>query len=372
MMFRLRTDARGLRFTVDCAFDLPGYVVADESKLRQILINLLGNAVKFTERGGIVLRVRWRPLEKAGAIRLAVEVEDTGPGIQPEEMVRLFRPFGQTSCGVQAGGGTGLGLAISREFARIMGGDITVDSRLGSGSTFKFEVLAQLTSKDSVLVPETRRIIGLQPGSPPCRVLIVDDKKENRDLLAEIIGPVGFEIREAVDGELALAAAATWKPQVVLMDLRMPVMDGLEATRRLRADAGQAAVKVIMITASAFAEDRRLSLAAGAHDFIAKPFRESELFEKIRLLTGIEYVYVTVGVAAGQNAEPDPPGPKVILPADLAAAVRQAVQNGDLEAIEQAVVRVRELNPVAGEHFRQLADGFEYDRLLQWLGIVDG
>ena len=372
MMFRLRTDARGLRFTVDRAFDLPGYVVADESKLRQILINLLGNAVKFTERGGIVLRVRWRPLEKAGAIRLAVEVEDTGPGIQPEEMVRLFRPFGQTSCGVQAGGGTGLGLAISREFARIMGGDITVDSRLGSGSTFKFEVLAQLTSKDSVLVPETRRIIGLQPGSPPCRVLIVDDKKENRDLLAEIIGPVGFEIREAVDGEQALAAAAAWKPQVVLMDLRMPVIDGLEATRRLRADAGQAAVKVIMITASAFAEDRRLSLAAGAHDFIAKPFRESELFEKIRLLTGIEYVYVTVGVAAGQNAEPDPPGPKVILPADLAAAVRQAVQNGDLEAIEQAVVRVRELNPVAGEHFRQLADGFEYDRLLQWLGIVDG
>ena len=371
MMFRTRTDAKRLMFSVEHLGELPELVEADESKLRQILINLLGNAVKFTEKGGILLRVRSQPQEKEDVVRLVVEVEDTGSGIPPAEMVRLFRPFTQTSSGIKAGGGTGLGLAISREFARIMGGNITVESTPGRGSVFSFDVMVRRTSKP-IQIADLRRVIGLQPGSAALRVLVVDDKKENRDILIEMIAPVGFEIGEAADGAQAVASFESWQPQVILMDLRMPLMDGLEAIRRIRALAGAAAVKIIVVTASAFDEDREAARAAGADGFIAKPFREAELFEKIRLLAGIEYVYAAIGAAGRQDAVSDQLGSKTAMPEELVAEIRQSVQNGDLEALELATAKLRKLDPIAADHLRQLVSGFEYERLLRWLEMIGG
>jgi PAS domain S-box-containing protein len=367
-MFRIRTDAKRLMFSVEHLGELPEQVEADEGKLRQILINLLGNAVKFTEKGGIVLRIRSFPAETAGAIRLVVEVEDTGPGIAPAELERLFTSFAQTSSGIKAGGGTGLGLAISREFARIMGGEITVASALGSGSTFTFEMVAPLTTKP-VPVADARRVIGLQPGQPPCRVLVVDDKEENRDLLTAMLRPLGFEIRESADGEQAVADVAAWRPQVILMDLRMPVMDGLEATRRIRAGAGPEIVKIIAVTASAFDEDRQAAQAAGVDGFIAKPFRESELLESLQRLAGVEYVYAVIDT---EWPAADQPGPAATLSKALADDLRQAVQNGDLEALETAIGQLKPVDPVAAEHLRQLVAGFEYERLIQWLDASAG
>ncbi len=368
VMFRIRTDAKRLMFSVEHLGELPEQVEVDENKLRQILINLLGNAVKFTEKGGIVLRIRSFPAETAGAIRLVVEVEDTGPGIAPAELERLFTSFAQTSSGIKAGGGTGLGLAISREFARIMGGEITVASALGSGSTFTFEMVAPLTTKP-VPVADARRVIGLQPGQPPCRVLVVDDKEENRDLLTAMLRPLGFEIRESADGEQAVADVAAWRPQVILMDLRMPVMDGLEATRRIRAGAGPEIVKIIAVTASAFDEDRQTAQAAGVDGFIAKPFRESELLELLQRLAGVEYVYAVIDA---EWPAADQPGPAATLSKALADDLRQAVQNGDLEALEVAIGQLKPVDPVAAEHLRQLVAGFEYERLIQWLDASAG
>ncbi len=362
MMFRLRTDAKHLSFSVEHLGELPERVEADEGKLRQILVNLLGNAIKFTDKGCVVLRVRSLPLDNA--VRLVVEIVDTGPGIAADEMARLFRPFAQTSSGIKAGGGTGLGLAISREFARIMEGEITVDSQPGRGSTFIFQVVLRLTSKPVPAI-DTRQVIGLQPGQPPCRILIVDDNEENRNLLVEMLKPVGFDIRQAADGVAAVAEFNAWHPQVILMDLRMPVMDGLEAICRIRSDAGQEAVKIIAITASAFDEDRQAVSTAGADGFIAKPFRESELFERLRGLAGVEYVYATMGAAASEDR--DPPGPAVALPAAFAASIRMAVQNGDLEAMEAVISQLETSDPVAARHLRQLVTGFEYERLLRWL-----
>ena len=298
MMFRVRTDEKKLSFFVELIGDVPQYIVADINKLRQVFINVLGNAVKFTERGGIGLRVR---ADRQGATgpRLLVEIEDTGPGISADEQGRLFRHFEQTKTGQQAGTGTGLGLAISREFVRLMGGDITVSSQVGKGSVFSIHMPLKEGEAQAVRSKDKpRHVLRLQPGQAKCRVLIADDIEDNRELLVQILGPVGFEIRLATDGEEAVQEFEQWRPHLILMDFRMPVMDGHEAIRRIRASAGGKELKIIAVTASAMDENRQELLGVGADDFIGKPFQEVELFQKIHTHLGVEYVYAEEPAAA--------------------------------------------------------------------------
>jgi PAS domain S-box-containing protein len=373
MVFRMRGSARKLQLDFSISPDIPAFVLGDESKLRQVFINLLGNAVKFTRDGGIAVRVRARPLANE-TLRLVAEVEDTGPGIAEDELGRLFQPFQQASGGIRAGG-TGLGLALCREFTRMMGGDITVSSRAGSGSIFSFEVNLGVASGVSIVCrSESRRVERLKPGQPPCRVLVVDDREENRQLLKEMLGGTGFEVRLAGDGQEALTAFSVWNPQVILMDMHMPVMDGYEAIRRIRAVAGGKAAKIICVTASVFEEKRHAVLAAGADDFLPKPFREEDLFEKIREHAGVDYEYsitmpslpaaATLAPADGGAA---PEIPLVQLPDGLALALRTAIGEGDMEKVLELTIRIEALSPVAATYLRQLASRFDYEKLAQWL-----
>src|SRR3954470_4296894 len=322
MMFRVRTEEKKLSFSVEMIGNVPRYIVSDINKLRQVFINVLGNAVKFTEEGGIALRVRADRVAATGP-RLRVEVEDTGPGISPDDQDKLFRHFEQTKTGQQAGTGTGLGLAISREFVRLMGGDITVNSEVGRGSVFVIQLPLKEGEAQAVQAKEKpRHVLRLQPGQATCRVLIADDIEDNRQLLAQLLAPVGFEVRLATNGAEAVQEFEQWRPHLVLMDFRMPVMDGHEAIRRIRVMAGGADTRVIAVTASAMDENRQELMAIGADDFIGKPFREADLFEKIHVHTGIEYVYADDAHVAATEEEA-----AVLTPDSLAGCSKELVES---------------------------------------------
>ncbi len=365
MMFRVRTDEKRLSFSVETIGDVPQFIVTDINKLRQVFINVLGNAVKFTEEGGIGLRVRVdRHAVLAPSLR--VEIEDTGPGISSDDQDKLFRHFEQTKTGQQAGTGTGLGLAISREFVRLMGGDITVKSQVGKGSVFVIQLPLKEGDADAVLAKDNpRHVLKLQAGQPPCRVLIADDIEDNRQLLAQLLTPVGFEIRLANNGAEAVQEFEQWRPHLILMDFRMPVMDGHEAIRRIRAMAGGDSVKIIAVTASAMDENRQQLLEIGANEFIGKPFRETELFQKIRAQVGIEYNYAEDLVAATSvQAAALTSRSLAGWPRELIDPMRDAVITADLDQLLARIQENEARDPGVAQGLRRLAEGFHYQALL--------
>ncbi|MGI9015087.1 MAG: PAS domain S-box protein [Phycisphaerales bacterium] len=369
MMFRIRTNEKKLSFSVEMIGDVPRYIVTDINKLRQVFINVLGNAVKFTDQGGIAVRVL---VERKSATEplLRVEVEDTGPGISTDELDKLFRHFEQTKAGQQTGTGTGLGLAISREFVRLMGGEITVDSEVGEGSTFV--ILLPLNEGEAQAVEGkeiAQHVVRLQTGQATCRVLIADDIDDNRHLLEQLLTPVGFEIRLATNGAEALREFEQWRPHLILMDFRMPVMDGHEAIRRIRAMAGGKEPKIIAVTASALDENRQDLLAIGADDFLSKPFREAELFQKIHHHLGVEYVYAeqpdvapaeeVAGLSADSLAD---------LPQDVLKGMREAVITADLDQLLANIQDLEASDPQIAGELRRMAENFQYQTLLDLLG----
>lgn len=297
-MMQQKAASKGLKLTFEYQSELPHYVQTDESKLRQILLNLLSNAIKFTKKGCITLRVKLKDnlaTPSTSSLTQSIfycEIEDTGFGIAQEELSTLFDAFVQTESGRKSGEGTGLGLAISRNFARLMGGDITLETHLGKGTKFQFYIPLASVSKQKISTkkPE-QRVIGLAPGQKHYRLMLVEDKGENRYLLLKMLQPLGFEIREAVNGQEAVALWETFQPHLILMDLRMPIMDGYQATKLIKSqEKGQATV-IIALTASVFEEERTVALSVGCDDFIRKPFRESELLEKLAEHLGLQYIY---------------------------------------------------------------------------------
>jgi len=365
MMFRVRTNEKKLSFSVEKIGDVPRYIVSDINKLRQVFINVLGNAVKFTDQGGIGVRVR---TERGSAVEplLRVEIEDTGPGISSDDQEKLFRHFEQTKTGQQAGTGTGLGLAISREFVCLMGGAITVRSQVGKGSIF--EIQLPLTEGEAEAVQakgNSLHVLGLKPEQAACRVLIADDIEDNRQLLAQLLGPVGFEIRLATNGEEAVKEFKDWRPHVILMDFRMPVMDGHEAIRRIRAMPGGAAPKIIAVTASAMDENRQELIEIGADDFLSKPFRESELFQKIHTHAGVEYAYAEQPIAEPQEESPELTSKSLAdWPQEVIDPMRDAVITADLDRLLTMIEAVELRDPRVAHGLRQLAEGFQYQKLL--------
>ncbi len=372
MMFRVRTEGKRLSFTVGLIGDVPRFIMSDVNKLRQVFINVLGNAVKFTERGGIELRIRADRRGTAGR-RLLVEVEDTGPGISAAEQTNLFRHFEQTKTGQQAGTGTGLGLAISREFVRLMGGDITVMSQFGKGSIFAIRFPLNESKAQAVdLIDKPRQVLSLKPGQPACRVLIADDVEDNRELLVQILEPVGFDLRLAYDGEQAVKEFEHWRPHLILMDFRMPVMDGHEAIRRIRAMEGGKEVKIIAVTASAMDENRHNLLEIGADDFIGKPFQEAELFRKIHGHLGVEFQYAENRIAASPEEMTDLTSESLAsLPRNLIQLMRDAVISADVDQLLSSIDEVEAFAPDIAREMRLLADHFEYQGLLNLFGASE-
>ena len=315
-MLQLKASSKGLRLIFERTTDVAQHVYCDEGKLRQVLINLLGNAIKFTESGTVTLRVgrgtEERRQEGQGEFfnvpsptpvssqsslsthysRISFEVSDTGSGIAQKEIDSLFEPFTQTATGRKSQQGTGLGLPISRSFVQLMGGDITVSSTVGQGATFKFDVLLKKARVTDIQVQQpSQRVIGLAPEQGEYRLLVVEDTRVSRLLLVKLLTSVGFQIREASNGEEAIALWQSWEPHLILMDMQMPVMDGYEATQQIKSHVQGQATVIIALTASAFEENRSHILSIGCDDFIRKPFREEVLFSKIADHLGVCYVY---------------------------------------------------------------------------------
>jgi signal transduction histidine kinase/ligand-binding sensor domain-containing protein/DNA-binding response OmpR family regulator len=288
-MLGQRAEAKGLDFRVESE-ELPPFVLGDAGRLRQILINLLANALKFTERGSVTLRVRW------ASDRGVFEVEDTGPGIAEEELEALFQTFSQTEAGRRSPEGAGLGLALSRELARAMGGDIVVDSALWRGARFRLEVALPAVAEGRPRKGEddARRVRCLAPGQREWRVLVVDDVPDNRVLLSNLLASVGFAVREAKSGEEAIEVWRSWRPHLVWLDKRMPGIGGLAAVRRIREEesqSGRERATIIALSASAMEHERQEALASGCDDFVSKPVRESALFERTAAPLGATYLY---------------------------------------------------------------------------------
>lgn len=300
-MLSLKAQAKQLTLIFEIATNVPQYITADEGKLRQVLLNLLGNAIKFTQTGRIWLRIRRPqagdrqqrvPRKLSPALVLHFEVEDSGLGIAQAEITTLFTPFVQTYAGQQSSEGTGLGLAISQKFVQLMGGTISVQSTPGQGSCFQFDIHVELSEKPtSHTSPYHQRVIRLEPGQPIYRILVVEDRWENQQLLVELLQPVGFEVKVAADGAAGIQLWQEWQPQLILMDIRMPVMDGYKATQQIKTLAQADPPIIIAITSSAFEEDRTVILATGCDDFISKPFQEEVVFAKLADHLGVRYVY---------------------------------------------------------------------------------
>jgi PAS domain S-box-containing protein len=367
-MFRLRAHGKGLSLVVQSC-PLPPAVVSDENKLRQVFINLLGNAVKFTERG----QITWRLRITDDGQRLSTSVEDTGPGIEQMDLPRLFDKFVQTAHGARAGG-TGLGLAISREFARLLGGDVVVDSEPGQGSTFHFDV--PLTLGERSALPDrtrSRKVASLAPSFHGCRVLVVDDQPDSRSLLVKLLAGVGFETCEAGDGLEALQAFDTTRPAAILMDLRMPHMDGFEATRSIKQTEHGRDVPIIAVSASTFDEDRKQALEGGMDDFVGKPFHETEVLEKLRNHLRVEYVYAeevptTTPVSVGAGGATWGPGTLAEVPATLIAALRSATVAAEYDKALELLGQLGVTAPTAAEELRRMVRAFDYQGVLDRLG----
>jgi len=361
-MFRPRAEARGLELSFDVSPELPRRVRGDEGKLRQVLINLLGNAVKFTERGRVALRVAHREG------RAAFQVEDTGPGIAPADLERVFQPFAQAGSAARAREGTGLGLAISRDFVRLMGGTLAVTSQVGSGSRFSFEAALPETDGESEPAVAPRRVVALAPGQAEQRVLVVDNAADGRHLLARLLGSVGFVLEEAADGQEALERWARFRPHLVWMDMRMPVLDGYEATRRIRAaeaaSPDRSRTVVVALTASAFEHDRPHIFAAGCDDIVAKPFRESLIFETLERHLGVAFV-TEAPATEGQPAETARwPARLAAAPGELVALLHGALASGDDLLAQEAVERIAARDPDLARELRRMVKGFRFDELL--------
>ncbi len=374
-MFHLRAGTKGLALIFQHDPEMPHYIRTDQGKLRQVLINLLSNAVKFTSAGHVMLRVSVRSADTGASLMLHCEVEDTGPGIAAEERTALFEAFVQTASGRKAQEGTGLGLAISREFVRVMGGELAVRSEVGHGSTFEFAIpIEQVALSDlGHLAAHTavRRAIGLPPGQPAYRVLIAEDVQTNRQLLTKFLLPLGLQIQEAANGQEAIEIWERWQPQVILMDMRMPVMDGHEAVRRIKATAQGRQTVVIALTATAFEEDRSAILAEGCDGFMRKPFRESELLAALTDLAGVRFMYED-----GETGATEPGGRGDVLTEtqvvqvmarssiEWLTAFEQAALDGDVQSLTELIEQLRPPDRALADRLTDLTQAFQLDQLL--------
>jgi CheY-like chemotaxis protein len=297
------------------------------------------------------------------------EIEDTGPGIAPDELDDLFKAFVQTSTGKQSQEGTGLGLPISRKFVQLMGSDVVVSSQVGRGTTFKFQIQCQLSEATNIEKPANeKQVIALAPDQPRYRILIVDDKWSNRQLLIKLLNPLGFELREAENGQEAIDIWDEWQPHLIWMDMRMPVMDGYEATQQIKGHTKGQATAIIALTASVLEEERTVTLDAGCDDFLRKPFKEVDIFDLMHKLMGVNYVYEDSGDAVESEKDEetkiaDIKSEIIGLPSELAAELLEAAEAVDLEAILPIIEVIGESNKPLANTLTKLVNSFRFDIL---------
>jgi signal transduction histidine kinase/ligand-binding sensor domain-containing protein/CheY-like chemotaxis protein len=363
-LMRAQAADKGLKLFQESSPHVPRFIRTDAGKLRQVLINLLGNALKFTARGSVTVRLD----SSDGGSLLILEVEDTGMGISPEDQDRIFDVF------VQAGQpsyqkGTGLGLSITRQFIQLMGGQITLRSELGTGSKFRVELPVERAEESDVAEapPDHGQVVGLVPGQPEYRLLIVEDRKENWQLLQQILSNAGFKVRVAGDGAMGIELFESWQPHLIWMDLRLPVMNGVEAAAKIRAMEGGGKVKIVALTASAFEHEREEVLAAGLDDFLRKPFRQEEIFDCLARHLGVRYSYRRRQPLRQPDTFPVGPLDLTTLPRDLRSELAAAVVTLDNRLIGEVIARVAEHDAALSELLGGLAKRSAYTEIFKAL-----
>jgi CheY-like chemotaxis protein len=368
-MLQLKAVEKGLEFSIQLDEGLEPFMEIDAEKLRQIFINIVNNAVKFTSDGHVQIRVS--STTEGDQLRLWFEVEDTGIGIAAEELSSIFDAFAQsgTTANIE---GTGLGLSLSREFVRLLGGDIQVESTLGKGSIFRFDLKAKKALAEQ-LAPRTpkSRVIGLAPDQGQPRALVVDDVVFNRRLLRKLLETVGFEVKEAEHGQQAVELFERWQPGIIWMDIRMPIMDGYEASRAIKAAPGGDQVVILAVTASVFAEERQEVLNAGCHDLIHKPFQEAEIFAAMARHAGLRFIEEAL----------DGPPPELSrqhlqqlqeavtsLPEQLKLQLAEALHLGESLAILDIIGKIELINQPLGLALKSLATEYRFQNIEELLG----
>lgn len=371
-MFRQKIEDKSLVFSVDADRLEYGHFVADQQKLRQIVINLLGNALKFTQAGRIDLRVWTEPCSGSEPTEcyLFFEVADTGIGIAAAEQESIFQVFSQTREGAQIGG-TGLGLSISRSLARMMGGDIVVESEPGKGSCFRVHICARAVVA-AKLRPMKKRVVGLVESGARRRILIVDDEILNREFLQSFLLQIGFDVAEATDGDTALGLIASWQPDLVLMDVMMPGMDGNATTRKIREQWPE--LKVVGVSANVFEEAERKAYESGMNLYVRKPYKEIELLHAIGEMLSVTFRYEDEHGGAGSEVmaancfKPD----LSLLADEQISALSQAASFGDYYHLLELLAEIDA--PAGGplqesvQCMREMVEKYDYEALENFLG----
>jgi signal transduction histidine kinase/DNA-binding NarL/FixJ family response regulator len=367
-LMQARAVEKGLVFETQNASTLPRRVTVDADKLRQVLINLVGNAIKFAQRGAVVLRARVTRQEPLQAW-VRFEVEDSGPGISEADRARIFSPFVQLG-EQRTDAGTGLGLVISKQYVELMGGQIDVASEPGKGSVFYFEIPVRLGSQSEEVDenPRRGRMAGLAPGQKAHRLLIAEDQPENRLLLRKLLEPLGFDLREAEDGAQAMAQFEQWHPQLIFMDIGMPKSDGLQVIRQIRSSPAGADTKIVAVTAHVFDDERNQILAAGCDGFIRKPYAETDIFDALEKHLRVRFLYEEIRPSTAVDGEVSVAQLRK-LPADVLEELRHAAVLLDGQRCLEIAGRICAIDKLLGARLQRMVDNLQYKELL---ALVEG
>ncbi|SEH07492.1 transporter substrate-binding domain-containing protein [Candidatus Venteria ishoeyi] len=362
-MFRLRARKKNISFKYHTDTSLPAGIHADATRLRQVLVNLLGNAVKFTEQGHVCLQISYDNEV------LHIHVEDTGIGIAPEQHEEIFQPFSQTSENRYKAQGTGLGLSITRKIVELMGGTLSLESHLGQGSCFYVQVpvkavLKSFSSPQKTLSQNTIINYHRRQGEAPLRILITDDVADNREVVCKILRSLNFDTQEADNGENCLQLIPTYHPHLVLMDLRMPGLDGLETTRRLHELPGFEKLPVIVISAGAYGKDEKNSRAAGCVDYLAKPIERTLLLQTLQKYLPLQWIYAEQQATSTASADP---AIKVNLSTEWLEALEQAVVEANLKQANSLLEKIKAEDTGLVAQLTEWLETYEYQQLLDWI-----
>lgn len=380
MLFE-RANSQHLQLIFDIASEVPQFIIADAPKLRQIILNLLSNAIKFTNQGSVTCKVTVQQRAEE-SLHLQFQVIDTGVGIAAEELETIFDAFVQAQAGRKSTNGTGLGLTISRKLLQLMRGEIFVQSIPGKGSTFTF-IIPVVQTKGVNLEPAQNdlQVIGLVPNQIQRRILVVDDQKENRLLLVKLLVELGFAVREASNGQEAVEIWQEWHPDLTWMDIRMPILDGYEATKQIRSMETEPNSIIIALTAQASQSDRTLAIAAGCNDYISKPFREETLFGKMREYLGLEYIYAEPKATANEQIDSLALESQDFLDGcdlnvlksfsfDWFNQLENAAVCGDDVAIAELLSQLPPTLSKFTTHLNKLADNYQFEQIIQIISTL--
>ncbi|MCF7984715.1 MAG: cache domain-containing protein [Thiohalocapsa sp.] len=361
-----RADAKALTLSLERGPNLPRFLQADASKLRQIIMNLLGNALKFTDLGGVRIGADCAT-DRHGRLFLEITVNDTGRGIPQADLQAVFEPFRQV--GIAEGEGTGLGLSISRRLVELLGGDIAVCSSTGQGTTFGLSIPVERTGP-IMRAGDPPPVIGLAPGQPPQRHLIVEDNPANRRLLRSLLEGVGIEVHEAVDGLSGLETFVSLRPSVVWMDLRMPNMDGVEAAAAIRRSDGGGDCRIIAVTASVFRDEQERLLKSGFDGFMRKPYREEELMRRLEQVVGLRLLRANAPQLDGDSPAPVPDPAE--LPRNWVTEFLDAVRIGHVNKMHRSLDHIGQSLPAQADYLRALTNAYDFERLTEHLQTALG